>query len=50
MIDEYPAGRYHNAVDGTGNEMRNLLVPIRIVFSTVGTLQEEGKQVGDRPG
>ena len=30
--------RYHNAVDGTRNEMENLFVQIRIVFSTVGTL------------
>ena len=32
--------RYHNAVDRAGNEMRNLLVQIRTVFSTVGTLQD----------
>ena len=30
--------RYHNAVDGKRNEMENLFVQIRIVFSTVGTL------------
>ena len=40
--------RYHNAVDGTRNEMGNLFVQIRIVFSTVGTLQRGGKQVGSR--
>ena len=36
--------RYHNAVDGTRNEMRNLFVQIRIVFSIVGTLHRGGKQ------
>ena len=30
--------RYHNAINGTRNEMGNLFVQIRIVFSTVGTL------------
>ena len=30
--------RYHNAVDGTMNEMENLFIQIRIVFSTIGTL------------
>ena len=32
--------RYHNAVDGTRNKMRNLFIQIRIVFSIVGTLHE----------
>ena len=36
--------RYHNAVNGTRNEMRNLFVQIRIVFSTIGTLRKEGKR------
>ena len=36
--------RYHDAVDGTRNEMENLFVQIRIVFSIVGTLHRGGKQ------
>ena len=31
--------RYHYAVDRAGNEMRNLSVQIRTVFSTVDILQ-----------
>ena len=31
--------RYHNVVDRAGNEMRNLSVQIRTVFSTVGIPQ-----------
>ena len=30
--------RYHDAVNGTRNEMENLFVQIRIVFSTISTL------------
>ena len=35
-----PNQRYHNTVDGTGNETGNLFVQIRIVFSTTDTLLE----------
>ena len=35
--------RYHDAVDGTRNEMRNLFVQIRIVFSTIDIVNEQGK-------
>ena len=30
--------RYHNAVDETMDEIEDLFVQIRIVFSTIGTL------------
>ena len=36
--------RYHNAADGTEDEMENLFIQIRIVFSTKGTLLREGKR------
>ena len=32
--------RYHNAVDGTMNEMENLFIQIRIVSSKFDTLHE----------
>ena len=35
--------RYHNAVNGTRNEMENLFVQIRTVSSTIGTLYSQSK-------
>ena len=35
--------RYHDAVDETRNEMENLFIQIRIVFSIVGTQHRGGK-------